>query len=190
MCYDDFMTIRFGVFSVVCSVVLLAAAAPAHAQSADLVLCDRVAADPNDPDKPKDIAGARTIAASDVTIAIKYCKVASNGSRRAMYQLGRAYEANGQVTDAVAAYRKAADKGSTSAMVDLGVIYANGAGVAKDVGQARNLFERAANAATRAASAIWRRSGTAAARPPIRRARVRCCRRRRTRRPRRSTSSA
>ncbi|WP_229266474.1 tetratricopeptide repeat protein [Leptospira sp. severe_002] len=146
MCYDDFMTIRFGVFSVVCSVVLLAAAAPAHAQSADLVLCDRVAADPNDPDKPKDIAGARTIAASDVTIAIKYCKVASNGSRRAMYQLGRAYEANGQVTDAVAAYRKAADKGSTSAMVDLGVIYANGAGVAKDVGQARNLFERAANA--------------------------------------------
>lgn len=151
MCYDDLMTSRSGVFSVVCGcgVALLAAvAAPpsVRAQSADLVLCDRVAADPNDPDKPKDIAGARTIASSDVAIAIKYCKVASNGSRRAMYQLGRAYEANGQVTDAIAAYRKAADKGSTSAMVDLGVIYANGAGVAKDPAQARSLFERAANA--------------------------------------------
>ena len=35
-------------------VVVAAALAwdPAHAQSADLVLCDRVAADPADPDKP------------------------------------------------------------------------------------------------------------------------------------------
>ena len=30
---------------------------PAHAQSADLVLCDRVAADPSDPDKPADVRG-------------------------------------------------------------------------------------------------------------------------------------
>ena len=29
----------------------------AHAQSADLVLCDRVAADPSDPDKPADVKG-------------------------------------------------------------------------------------------------------------------------------------
>jgi TPR repeat protein len=127
-------------------VALTAASPSARAQSADLVLCDRVAADPNDPDKPKDIVGARTIAASDVTIAIRYCKVAANGSRRAMYQLGRAYEANGQLPDAMAAYRKAADKGSTSAMVELGVMYANGAGVAKDPSQARSLFERAAAA--------------------------------------------
>jgi TPR repeat protein len=118
----------------------------AHAQSADLVLCDRLAADPADPDKPADVKGAREIAASDIATAIKFCKVASTLSRRALYQLGRAYAANQQMPDAVAAYRKAADKGSTTAMVELGVLLATGAGVAKDEAQARKLFERAATA--------------------------------------------
>ena len=120
--------------------------ASAHAQSADLVLCDRLAADPSDPDKPADVKGTPDIAASDIATAIKYCKVAANASRRAMYQLGRAYAANRQTPEAVAAWRKAADKGSTSAMVELGVLYGTGAGVAKDESQARKLFERAAQA--------------------------------------------
>ncbi|MEO8319870.1 MAG: tetratricopeptide repeat protein [Bradyrhizobium sp.] len=118
----------------------------ARAQSADLVLCDRVAADPADPDKPADVKGVPDVAASDIATAIKYCKVAANGSRRAMYQLGRAYAANRQTPEAMAAWRKAADKGSTSAMVELGVLYGNGAGVARDEAQARKLFERAAEA--------------------------------------------
>jgi TPR repeat protein len=118
----------------------------AHAQSADLVLCDRLAADPADPDKPADVKGVREIAASDIATAIKFCKVASASSRRALYQLGRAYVANQQMPDAVAAYRRAADKGSTTAMVELGVLLATGAGVAKDEAQARKLFERAAAA--------------------------------------------
>jgi len=118
----------------------------AHAQSADLVLCDRVAADPGDPDKPADVKGTRDIDPSDVATAIKFCKSASAASRRAMYQLGRAYTANQQPTEAISAYRKAADKGSTSAMVELGVLLATGAGVAKDEAQARALFERAAAA--------------------------------------------
>jgi TPR repeat protein len=118
----------------------------AHAQSADLVLCDRLAADPADPDKPADVKGTTDIAQSDIATAIKFCKVASGASRRALYQLGRAYAANQQVPDAVAAYRRAADKGSTSAMVELGVLLATGAGVAKDEAQARKLFERAAQA--------------------------------------------
>ena len=118
----------------------------AHAQSADLVLCDRVAADPSDPDKPADVKGAPDVAASDIATAIKYCKIAANGSRRAMYQLGRAYAANRQTPEAVATWRKAADKGSTSAMVELGVLYGTGAGVARDEAQARKLFERAAEA--------------------------------------------
>jgi TPR repeat protein len=116
----------------------------AHAQSADLVLCDRLAADPSDPDKPKDVKGVLEIEASDVATAIKFCKVASAASRRALYQLGRAYAANQQLPEAVGAYRKAADKGSTSAMVELGVLLATGSGVAKDEAQARKLFERAA----------------------------------------------
>ena len=117
---------------------------PAYAQSADLVLCDRLAADPADPDKPKDVKGTPAIAASDVATALKFCKIASASSRRALFQLGRAYAANQQLLEAIATYRKAADKGSTAAMVELGVAYGTGAGVAKDPAQARKLFERAA----------------------------------------------
>jgi uncharacterized protein len=119
---------------------------PAHAQSADLVLCDRLAADPSDPDKPADVKGVTDVAQADVATAIRFCRQAGAGSRRALYELGRAYAANRQTPDAIAAWRKAADKGSTSAMVELGVLYGTGAGVAKDEGQARKLFERAAQA--------------------------------------------
>ena len=126
--------------------LLAIAQSPAHAQSADLVLCDRLAADPGDPDKPADAKGAAEIIASDIATAIRFCKIASAGSRRAMYQLGRAYAANRQTAEAIATYRKAADKGSSAAMVELGVMYANGTGVPRDERQARALLERAAEA--------------------------------------------
>ena len=118
----------------------------AHAQSADLVLCDRLAADPADPDKPADVKGVGDVAPGDVATAIKFCKVAGASSRRAMYQLGRAYLANRQPAEAQAAFHKAADRGSSSAMVELGVMYGTGNGVARDEAQARKLFERAAEA--------------------------------------------
>lgn len=118
----------------------------AHAQSADLVLCDRVAADPADPDKPADVKGVAEVAASDVATAIKFCKKAASGSRRAMFELGRAYAAGNQMGEAIAAWRKAADKSSSSAMVELGVAYATGNGVASDPEAARQLFQRAADA--------------------------------------------
>ncbi|MFK4515120.1 TPR repeat protein [Bradyrhizobium japonicum] len=128
--------------------ILLALAAPlsAHAQSADLVLCDRLAADPSDPDKPADVKGVTELAASDIATAVKFCKQAASSSRRAMFALGRAYAANRQTAEAIAAWRKAADKGSSAAMVELGVAYGTGSGVAKDEAQARKLFERAAQA--------------------------------------------
>lgn len=126
--------------------LLVASASAALAQSADLVLCDRIAADPADPDKPASVKGVAEIAAGDVETAIKYCRTAAAGSRRALYALGRAYAANRQPADALAAFRKAAAKGSTSAMVELGVAYATGAGVAKDEAQARQLFATAAEA--------------------------------------------
>jgi TPR repeat protein len=149
------MTKRSGAVSFACNVciglaALTAAVAfdplPAHAQSADLVLCDRLAADPTDPDKPADAKGMPAIAQADVATAIKFCTVAAAASRRALYQLGRAYAANQQLPEAVAAYRKAIDKGSTAAMVQLGLLYAAGSGVPKDQDQARKLFERAAEA--------------------------------------------
>jgi TPR repeat protein len=145
------MTKRSRAVSIACSVVLLALATAfihwsARAQSADLVLCDRVAADPTDPDKPKDVTGVSAIAPADIATAIKFCRIASASSRRALYQLARAYAANQQMPDAISTYRRAADKGSTAAMVELGVMLGTGTGVAKDEAQARKLFERAAEA--------------------------------------------
>jgi TPR repeat protein len=118
----------------------------ARAQSANLALCDRVAADPSDPDRPADVKGVPEVAPADIATAIKYCKAASGSSRRARYELGRAYAAAQQLGDAIGAYRKAVDKGSTSAMVELGVMLALGQGLAKDEAQAHDLFERAAEA--------------------------------------------
>src|SRR6201991_350763 len=103
----------------------------AVAQSADLVLCDRIAADPSDPDKPADVRGVAEIASADVPTAIRFCKQAG-ASRRALFELGRAYAANKQTAEAIAAWRKAADKGSSAAMVELGVAYGTGAGGARD----------------------------------------------------------
>jgi uncharacterized protein len=132
--------------SVLAAVVSLADPGQLRAQSADLVLCDRLAADPADPDKPADVKGVPDVAPADIATAIKFCKTAAGSSRRAFYQLGRAYAANRQLPEAIAAWRKAADKGSTSAMVELGVAYGTGSGVAQDEAQARKLFERAAQA--------------------------------------------
>src|SRR5262249_54132168 len=119
---------------------------PGRTQSADRVFCDRIAADPSDRDKPVDVKGTPEIAQSDIATAIKFCKVASGSSRRAMYELGRAYAANRQMPEAVAVWRKAADKGSTSAMVELGVLLGTSSGGPKDQAEARRLFERAAEA--------------------------------------------
>ncbi|MGO4715460.1 tetratricopeptide repeat protein [Bradyrhizobium sp. 2TAF24] len=147
------MTTRFGASALahLIGFAILAAFAasrpsPGQAQSADLVLCDRLAADPADPDKPADVRGVAEIAAADVPTALKFCRSAAGGSRRALYQLGRAQAANQQMPEAVATYRKAADRGSSSAMVELGVLLATGHGIAKDDDQARRLFSRAAEA--------------------------------------------
>jgi TPR repeat protein len=128
------------------SLPLLANIPAAEAQSADQVLCDRIAADPADPDKPADVRGVSEIAPSDVATAIKFCKRASASSRRALYQLGRAYAANRQMTEAIGVYRQAAGKGSSAAMVELGALLASGSAGAADVTEARTLFARAAQA--------------------------------------------
>jgi TPR repeat protein len=142
------MNKRIGALSAACVLALTIGAMHSRvdAQSADEVLCDRVAADPDDPDKPKDVKGVGVITPADVAIAIKFCRVAAGKSRRAMYELGRAYAAGQQLPEAAAAYRKAADRGSTSAMVELGTMLANGAGVAKNPDEAHKLLERAAAA--------------------------------------------
>lgn len=149
---------RFRSISIVCGFGLAALAvaslhSAAFGQSAELVLCDRIAADPADPDKPADVQGVSQIAPSDVETAIKFCKIAAKKSRRALYQLGRAYAAKRQLPDALDAYRHAADMGNSSAMVELGVMLGTGSGVPKDQAEARKLFERAAKAGNRRGAA-------------------------------------
>ena len=159
--------------SIACKVGLLALMTAslhcsAHAQSADLVLCDRLAADPADPDKPKDVKGVPDIAPSDIATAIKFCRIASASSRRALYQLGRAYAANRQMTEAIGVYRKAADKGSTSAMVELGVLLRDGLRAFPRTKSRRASCSSARpRRAIRAASPIWRPSPAVAAAPRI-----------------------
>jgi TPR repeat protein len=163
--------VAMNTFRQIACAALLALFTPvlAHAQSADLVLCDRIAADPTDPDKPADVRGVSDVAPADVATAIKFCKKVAGSSRRAMYQLGRAYAAQRQTAEAVAAWRKAADKGSSAAMVELGVLYGTGAGVPKDEEQARQLFERAANAGNpRGVTNLAALGGAASAHDPAR----------------------
>lgn len=128
--------------------VLAAFSSGANAQSADAVLCDRLAAYPSDPDKPADIKGVVSIAAGDIETAIKFCRqaAASSGkaSRRFSFQLGRAYEANRQSQEAIAAYRRAANQGSTSAMANLASLDKGAGGMRS--GESRKMFERAAEA--------------------------------------------
>jgi len=127
--------------------IVAAYSCAAHAQSADAVLCDRLAAYPSDPDKPADAKGVARIAADDVATAIKYCKQAAasaKASRRLSFQLGRAYEANGDTQAAIAAYRKAANQGSTSAMASLASLDKGSGGTRS--GESRKMFERAAEA--------------------------------------------
>jgi uncharacterized protein len=146
------MTRRPGAIFLACGLgigLAIAGADPVrlvHAQSADLVLCDRLAADPTDPDKPADVKGVAAIDRADFATAIKFCRVAAATSRRAVYQLGRAYAANQQMADALAAYRKAADKGSSAAMVELAIMLMSATGGRADEPQARALLARAAAA--------------------------------------------
>src|SRR2546423_14001879 len=62
-----------------------------NAQSADLVLCDRLAADPSDPDKPAHGKGISGVAPSPVAAAVKNCRIAAKLSRGAPHPLRRAH---------------------------------------------------------------------------------------------------
>jgi uncharacterized protein len=133
--------------AVIAAVLLVGV--PARAATDNIATCDRLAAHPDDRDKPSDIKGSYDIAKVDVAKALKACKTAvaaTDAPRRAWFELGRAYEFNHQKSEAAKAYRKAVDAGSTAAMVGLGTLLVDGDGVKKNEAEARLLFEKAANA--------------------------------------------
>jgi uncharacterized protein len=133
---------------VVAVAALLAHTTAARAET-DIETCDRLAAFPDDPDKPTGVAGNYQIPPPDIAAAVKACKAtagATDAPRRLWFELGRAYEFNHQPAEALRAYRKAVDMGSTTAMVGLGGLYAKGSGIKANPAEARKLFERAAAA--------------------------------------------
>jgi TPR repeat protein len=122
---------------------------PADAGRADVAACDRLAAHPDDLDKPADVKGSLEIADADIPRALKACEAAAaapGAPPRVWAQLGRAYEFNRQPAEAAKAYRRAANAGNGMGMVGLGVLLIQGNGVKKDIVEARTLIEKAANA--------------------------------------------
>src|ERR1043166_5165319 len=105
--------------------------------------CDRLAASPNDPLKPAQVAGldAKKI---DVKKAIPACVEATEtyaATPRFAFQLGRIYDVKGDFGDAFLWYRRAADAGHATAQNNLGTMYSGGRkGLAKDEARAVQLY--------------------------------------------------
>jgi TPR repeat protein len=143
-----FIIKSFSSFALAAFAVAAIHVGPASAAPADIAACDRLAAHPDDKDKPAGVKGSYDIATADVAAALKACKSAaamSDAPRRIYLELGRAFEFNRQNAEAVKAYRRAADAGSTSAMVGLGTLLVNGTGIKTNPEEARIWFEKAAN---------------------------------------------
>jgi len=137
---------KYALTLVAVAVLLQPAAARAET---DAETCDRLAAFPDDPDKPAGAAGNRYIPGPDIATAVKACKAAASAAgapRRLWFELGRAYEFGHEPARAVQAYRNAVDMGSTSAMVGLGAMQIKGSGVKANPAAGRALIERAAAA--------------------------------------------
>jgi TPR repeat protein len=110
------------------------------------VECDRLAASPNDPQRPNSVPGVETIAI-DGPAAIAACKAAvaaKPGEPRYAYQLGRALARQKDYASAVPIYRKAAEAGYLAAQNNMGTAYEEGRGVPKDQAEAVRWFRRAA----------------------------------------------
>src|SRR4051812_22299243 len=74
---DISITRPFSIFSSATFIALtLLVSVPAHAAVDTLATCDRLAAHPDDKDKPSDIKGSYDIAKADVATALKACKAA------------------------------------------------------------------------------------------------------------------
>jgi hypothetical protein len=105
--------------------------------------CDELAGSPDD---PKAEGAGVPFEMIDVAAAIDSCRTAVAEfptQTRQLFQLGRALERGGRISEAKAAYERAASFQYAAALNNLGEIYRDGKGVDRDRGRARNLFEAA-----------------------------------------------
>ena len=124
------------------------ASTPAPAPAAEPTaaeLCDRLASDPQDTLRNRNVAVVRTV---DVERAVPACEKAvaeAPKELRLANQLGRAYLKGERWSDALRVFKDAAGRGSPYATNEVGYLYYRGfGGVKKDYAQARPWFEKAA----------------------------------------------
>jgi TIR domain/Sel1 repeat len=126
------------------AVVLLMTKDSGHTPVTD---CDRLAADPYDPDRIKGVKGVE-FDQINIDLALPACLSATKAypaELRLAYQFARVLWAAKRFEEARKVLADAANAGSTSAMNTLGGLYVNGEGGAKDYTEAVRLFRQAAD---------------------------------------------
>lgn len=115
---------------------------------APIAACDRLAAAPLDPDRPRGVAGVdrSDIDSAAATQACRAALALQPDNPRLMFELGRALAKDGVGEETLALYRKAAAAGHAGAMNNLGAIYEGGRGVTRDIAQAMRWYRRSADA--------------------------------------------
>jgi TPR repeat protein len=132
---------------LVASIVASMAAGPGRAET-PTEACDKLAAHPGDPARPKNIEGVRT-GEIETDIAIEACTLALKdepGNPRLRFELGRAYFDKTDYDGAFREYTVASEAGYAAAQGALGYLYDNGLGVPQDLGRAAALYRGAADA--------------------------------------------
>lgn len=123
--------------------ILAGLALPAAASQADAEACDRLAA------SPYATGGSATgvpFDELDAPMAIRVCEAAVRAQpddATLRYQLGRAYDAAGEIENAIAAYTEA---GTPLALYSLGVLHEGGYGVPVNPAKAFEYYQKAAEA--------------------------------------------
>jgi TPR repeat protein len=110
--------------------------------------CDQLAGAGFDADRPKEVRRV-CLTQIDTPAAIAVCREASEAFpklRRLQFQLGRAYDAARQYTEAAVAYRKAVALGSAAAFSGLATLHENGEGMPKSLPEAERLYRMGAEA--------------------------------------------
>jgi tetratricopeptide (TPR) repeat protein len=118
---------------------------PAAATRAPILDCDRLAADPNNPDS---VVRDRAFEI-DRAKALPACEEATRlfpQERRFAFQLGRAYYQAEKYDAAKKQFERLSKDGYQIATTYLGLLYVEGKGVAKDEAEALHLFRQAAEA--------------------------------------------
>lgn len=138
------------IVSASCAALLLcSASAFAQIESKALLdICNKLAANPLDTNRPDDVEGS-VASKIDPKVAIPACEAARKAAPddpRIAYQLGRAYHASKAYESARPHYEKAVEGGYLHAVNNLAAYYTNGLGVPADVPRGIAMFEKAANA--------------------------------------------